>query len=114
MNFYFIVHTLLGIAAMSAAITFAQALQNPASTPTWAWGKTGMQIAGCSLAGVLLAMITTLMNFGFLWTLATVAEIFLGCIIAFFLPTGLRFMFGVASPVVTVVILGALWKFWYL
>lgn len=114
MNFYFVCHTLLGLVTMCAALSMFQAANNPATTPQWAWGQTGVNIASFSAFGAVLAIITTLINFGVIWAFATAGELLLGCFIALMLPSTFRFLLGLISPIVTIVIVGALWKFWYL
>ena len=114
MNFYIIVHLLIGVAAGSAAHTQKVAAINPAQAPKWAWGPWGSFSATFAFFAAVAAVITTAVQYPVLWALATFAELVAGAFIAGLIPTGLRFLFALIAIPLNVVILGALWGFWYL
>ena len=67
-----------------------------------------------TFASPLLAVITSLIQGG-LWVLATIAELYLGMILArFLIPLPLMNILGLFVPIANIIIFGALWGFWWL
>ena len=114
MNFYIVVHLLMGVSLGAAAHTQKLAGISPAQTPKWAWGPLGSLSATFAFFAAIAAVITTVVQYPVLWALATLAELVAGAFIAGFIPTGLRFLFALIAIPLNVVILGALWGFWYI
>jgi len=46
--------------------------------------------------------------------LVSIAEVFLGAIVATFMPAGLNFVLLLIAPFISMTFLGALWGFWYI
>lgn len=113
MTFYFIAHVLLGIIPAAASLLVMRGRGSVASVPFWVHSFAPMFFIGGLLA-CFGATITTFVNFGLMWTLATLAEIALGAIIAAMLPMGLQAFLVMTSPITILAILGDLWKFWHL
>jgi hypothetical protein len=112
MGFYFIVHTLLGLLAASANILVQQGRADTCSVPLWVH-RHGPLFAAGGFFACIAAIITTLANYGVVWAGITVAELFLGAVIAWTLSMSARAFLVLTSPVSVVFILGALWKFWF-
>ena len=111
MNFYFTVHLLLGIFAASIANLSGQ---SSLDAPAWISSPIGKLTLNLSGLGCLAAIITTIVNYSFIWGLATVAEIALGAVISGFLPKPIRAIAALGALIGVPVILGALWGFWYI
>ena len=62
----------------------------------------------------LAAPITTVFQWGISWALVTVGEVLLGAFVVGFFPMGLRFLLAAIGPIISFVIMGALWGFWYI
>jgi hypothetical protein len=62
----------------------------------------------------LAAPITTLIQWNIGLALLTIGEIILGAFIVSFMPLHLRLILNVISPIIAIVIMGALWGFWYI
>ena len=61
-----------------------------------------------------LALLTSLIQGGF-WVIATLFELALGALIArFVFPMSLINLVGIISPIIIIVIFGALWGFWWI
>lgn len=112
MSFYFTIHVLLGLVGMSSMVIYFQNKQDPLSTPKGV--ETLNLFAWLGFFAPIAAIITTLVNYGFLWSLATAAELFIGAFIAMLLPAGIRSFAALVSPVIIVGIMGAIWHFWYI
>lgn len=112
MGFYFKIHVFLGLVGMSSMAFYFQSKQDLLSTPR----GVGIHnlFAWLGFFSSIAAIITTLVNYGFVWAIATVAELFLGALIAMLLPLGIRSFVALASPIVIIGIMGALWGFWYI
>ena len=114
MLFYFIVHTILGFNAGNLANLQMKARQQIGASPLWLHGGYGyIGGAGCVFAA-FAAPVTTLFQWGLGWTLVTIGELILGAVLAGILPIPLRLLLAAIGPVVTVVVMGALWGFWYI
>ena len=114
MGFYFTVHVIIGLCFGSISWTMKRASAFPSQTPKWAfgaWGQLSLAVASVSALG---AVITTAINFPIIWALATTGEIILGAFIAGLIPLGLRFLIAALSAPINVIIVGALWGFWYI
>ena len=114
MNFYIVVHILMGISTGAAAHTQKLAGISPSQAPKWAYGPLGSLSATFAFFAAVAAVITTAVQYPIVWALATLAELVAGAFIAGLIPTGLRFLFALIAIPLNVVILGALWGFWYI
>jgi CBS domain containing-hemolysin-like protein len=112
MVFYFTVHVILGLAAMAAIAIYLQNKSDPLSSPN---GIGVLKLAAhFSFLSSIAAIITTMANYGFMWAIATAAELFLGAFIAMLIPPSARSLVALASPFVSIGIMGAVWRFWYI
>ena len=114
MAFYFIVHTLLGMIAGNAGNIQMRSKQNIGAFPLWVYGPWGTIGASTAIFCAFAAVLTTIIQWNFGWALYTVGEIILGAVIVGFFPMGLRFLIALIGPIVSIVIMGALWGFWYI
>lgn len=113
MGFYFAIYTFLGVMLFSSAMLVTQSRNDGLSVPLWVH-HIGLHLALFLMASSLAVILTTFINYGFVWALITIAELGLGALIAAFLPMGLKAMIVISSPITVVAILGAIWKFWYI
>lgn len=114
MGFYFTVHTILGLLAGASGWTLSLSKRNAGAVPRWVHGPYASFSGGVAAISAISAVITTFVNWGFVWGLATIGELVLGAVIAGILPLGFRFLaLGIALPT-SVAIMGALWGFWYI
>lgn len=114
MEFYFIVHLIMGLTLGSTANTQKLAVQLPSQVPHWALGSWGSLSALGSVLAAVAAIVTTGFQYPIVWVLATLGEIVLGVFAVGFLPQAIRFLLALSAIPVNVMILGALWGFWYL
>ena len=114
MDFYFIVHTLLGLVAANAGNIQMRSKQSVGAFPLWVHGFWGVVGGLVTILCAFGAVATTTIQWGFGWALYTIGEIVLGAVIVMFLPMGLRFLIALMGPIVSVVIMGMLWGFWYI
>ena len=114
MVFYFIVHTLLGFCAGNCANIQMKSRQGFAGFPLWVYGPWGTIGAAVCVFTAFAAPVTTLFQWGIGWAVVTVGEVIVGAFVAGMLPMSLRLLLAVISPVVSVVIIGALWGLWYI
>lgn len=114
MLFYFIVHCIIGFNAGNCANIQMKAKQNVGHFPLWVHGQYGSIGATLCVIFAFAAPITTLFQWGIGWTLVTIGELILGAFISGLLPMGLRMLLAAIGPVVSVIIMGALWGFWYI
>ena len=114
MLFYFIVHTIIGFNAGNIANLQMKAKQQVGLYPLWLHGGYGSIALIVCVFAAFLAPITTLMQWGISWALVTIAEVILGAVVAGFLPLPIRLILAAIGPIVTVIIMGALWGFWYI
>ena len=112
MGFYFVVFVIFGLVDGSAVRSQKLAI-NPAVVPLWLLGGYG-QIA-ISIAGLswVLGAITILFQYSFYWMFISIAEVFLGAMLAVIFPARITFLILLLAPVISFVFLGALWGFWY-
>lgn len=113
MSFYFIAHVFLGSFAMSAYSLVNLGRINLLAVPKWVHTAGPIFVTLGSLS-CIAAIITTLVNHDAVWVIATLAEMALGALIAGFLPMGARALITITSPISVTLILGDLWKFWYI
>ena len=115
MEFYIISNVFIGLIAASA-YSWQEAKQqgNVTKLPIWAINSPLADniIMFCAFAPIL-AVLTAFIDRG-LWGFAAILEIFVGYIIAGFLPEFLRNLTVTLSPIFLIIILGALWNFWYI
>jgi len=113
MFFYVVIHTFLGVVTISASSLLMEGRANPAYVPRWVH-TIGPYFSLFGLASCIAAIITTAFTHGIIWAVVTVAEMALGAIIAVALPMGLRAFITITSPISVILILGSIWKFWYI
>jgi len=114
MLFYFVVHTTLGFCAGNCANIQIKSRQGYGDYPLWVYGPWGTIGAGVCTFSAFAAPVTTLFQWGIGWALVTVLEVVLGAFVAGMLPMGLRILLALVCPIATILIMGALWGFWYL
>lgn len=115
MEFYFIVHTILGILVGTTSWVNTAQRARPMDFPNWAINSPWMFMSGVvSTVSALLSIITTAVQYDLLWALATIAEIVLGIIVSAMVPSAAKIMVTAITIPLCVIIMGALWGFWYL
>ena len=114
MGFYFVVHTLLGLLAGNAGNIQMKARDNVGAFPLWVHGPWGTVGASVMIFSALAAPVTTILQWGIGWALVTLGAVILGAFIVGFFPMGMRLLLAVIGPIISVVIMGALWGFWYI
>ena len=114
MEFYFIVHLIIGITLGATANTQKLAAQFPSQVPRWAWGSWGSLSAIGAVFSAIAAIITTGFQYPLVWSLATIGEIVLGVFAVGLMPQAIRFLLALIAIPANALILGALWGFWYL
>ena len=114
MLYYFIMHTLLGVFAGNAANIYKNSKLNVGAYPLYVHGPYGQLVLAIASLSIIAAPVTTFINWGILWTLATIGELFLGAFLVGLVPMQIRFFMNAISPIVIVVIMGSLWGFWYI
>lgn len=112
MAFYFIVHTLLGLIWGSSNILIIQGKNSVGSVPPWVH-RVGPLFALLAMVACAAAVLTTLMKFDLIWAGITIAEVFFGLFLAWFIPYVARALLTLTSVITIPGILGALWGFWY-
>ena len=113
MSFYFTVYVIIGILARTAWEAQADRANPTGQFPVVAYGAAGHWIILMNSAAILLAVLTSLFTWGF-WVVATIIELVLGSFIGSFLPTSVKAFIFPLSPVILIILFGALWNFWYL
>jgi len=115
MLFYFISHTAIGFFG-GAAYLMMQA--DVVDKPMWQSSDFGKAFLGLTSAlasiGMVGAAIITFGKYGFGWGLATIGEVFLGVILVRLVTNEFKAICSIVAPVILVVILGALFGFWYI
>ena len=115
MLFYFISHTAIGFFG-GAAYLMMQA--DVVDKPLWHSSDLGKAFLGITSAlgsiGMVGAAIITFGKYGFGWGLATIGEVVLGVILVRLVPIEIKVISSIVAPVILVVILGALFGFWYI
>ena len=114
MLFYFVIHTLLGMMAANVGNIRVRAEANVGAFPLWVHGPWALVSGYVGIASAVASIFTTFGQWGFSWTLVTIAELVFGAVVVGFLPMGLRLILAAVSPLICVVIMGALWGFWYI
>ena len=113
MGFYFFVFVVFGLIGGSAIRTQKLAA-NPAIVPLWVnggYGQLAISVAGLSW---IIGAVTIFFQYTFYWMFISIAEVFLGALLASLLPAGLNFILLLLAPIISLVFLGALWGFWYI
>ena len=110
MSFYFFVHVLLGVFFECSYRTSSGSILQ---SPKWVSQYGGM-INSLTSLGCFAAIVTTFINYTIGWAGITFLEIALGIIIAKKLRPEIKIFMTMASVIGVPVILGSLWKFWYL
>ena len=113
MSFYFTVYVIIGILARTAWEAQAERANPRGQYPLIVYGEAGHWIILINSAAILLAVLTSLFTWGF-WVVAAVVELVLGSFIGSFLPTSIKALIFTLSPVILIILFGALWNFWYL
>ena len=114
MVFYFIVHLILGFNAGNCSNIQVKSKVNVGMFPLWVHSPYGQLGATLCVACAFAAPITTLFQWGIGWAAVTVIELIVGAFISGMFPLTLRIIAAAIAPVVSVVIIGALWGFWYI
>ena len=112
--FFFIAHLIIGLSAANAAYIQRRAPYNVATYPQWIYSSWGNIALSFTVFSTVAAIITTLVNYNLAYAGLTVIEIFVGAFIVGFLPIRLKLILALAGPLITTIILGNLWGFWYL
>ena len=117
MEFYFVCYTIIGICFSCAGTIHLSREDYRRSQLTMFWLNPSPLSEGILLTATfapLLALITSLIQGGF-WVIATFLELALGAIISRLLfPQSLMNIVTLLSPIIIVIIFGALWGFWYI
>ena len=114
MQFYFIVHTILGMVAANSSNLQMAAQTRVGAFPLWIHGSWGAIGVSLGIFSALASIVTTFTQWGFSWALITLAELVFGAVLVGFLPMGVRLFLAALGPIICVVIMGSLWGFWYI
>ena len=114
MIFYLIVHLILGFNAGNCSNIQIKSKVNIGMFPLWVHGSYGHLGATICVVCAFAAPITTLLQWGIGWAAITVAELIAGAFISGMFPLTLRIITAAVAPIVSVIIVGALWGFWYI
>ena len=117
MAFYFICYTIIG-ACFGVAGTIWSARQDfRASQLSLFWlrpSAVSETILFISVAAAPVAILTSLIHGG-IWVLATIAELYIGMLGArFLIPISIMNGLALLMPAALILILGALWGFWWI
>lgn len=115
MFFYFTVHVILGLLVGCSVKIMKDSEYSTADYPLWLKNSTWANISPI-LCGIcaFLAIPTTFFNWGLTYTFYTVFELILGVMITALVPTSIRILMLAIGPVISIIIMGALWGFWYI
>ena len=114
MLFYFVTHTILGMLVGNSTNIHKHARVNIASFPLWILGPWGTIVVALTAFSAIAAPITTLIQWNVGWALLTVGEIILGAFLVGLVPMHIRLLLNAVSPIIAMIIMGALWGFWYI
>ena len=114
MLFYFITHTILGMLVGNSTNIQKHARLNIASFPLWILGPWGTIVVVITAFSAIAAPVTTLIQWNIGWALLTVGEIILGAFVVGLIPMHIRLILNAVSPIIAIIIMGALWGFWYI
>ena len=92
-----------------------KARNNVSVYPLWVhgpWGSIGVIVVALA-AMTMAAPVTTAFEWGIGWALVAVGEVVLGAAVVAFFPTGFRFIIALIGSIISVVIMGAILRFWY-
>ena len=112
MGFYVIVHILLGVLAGASANSVMKARSSPPHYPMWlqgAWVPNWAMIT-CGLA--LIAIVTSLFQWGIVYSLLTIGELIFGALLAGFMPRSMQVLATAVGPIITILMMGAVWGWW--
>ena len=117
MGFYFICYTLIGVCFNCAdTIRLSSQDHRRSQNTLFFLGNSPLSqaILFTALISPYLALLTSLLQGGF-WVIVTLLEIVLGALIAKRLfPPSLINLGALVSPIILVIIFGALWGFWWI
>ena len=113
MAFYFVVFLSFGLIAGSAH-KMIKLGENPALVPAWSSGTYGTISRFFAMITYILGILTTLVQWGFMWAIVSGLEVGLGAYIALHLKNELNFLMVLIAPFVSILFLGAMWGFWYI
>ena len=114
MLFYFITHTILGMLVGNSTNIQKHARSNFTSFPLWILGPWGTIVVVITVFSAIAAPVTTLIQWNIGWALLTVGEIILGAFVVGLIPMHIRLLLNAVSPIIAIIIMGALWGFWYI
>lgn len=115
MGFYIVTHILLGAMAGNAAWLLNYSKQFPSQVPVWfLTTRYPTYIFWISIGSAVLSIPTTLVQWGFMWSLATIGELLAGVFLVGLIPFTGRILLLISSIPLTIVIMGALWGLWYI
>jgi|TARA_B110000259_G_C13966627_1_gene382912 hypothetical protein len=114
MGFYFFVFFTFGLIGGSSVKAQKISVSNIADTPLWVTGGYGQLAISISGFTWLLGAVSIFFQYDVGWMLVSIAEVFLGVIVATFMPSALNFILLLIAPIISITFLGALWGFWYI
>ena len=114
MEFFIIIHVVLGALAANAGVVLRRAKRDPGSAPLWVYSPLSFLAEKVCFLVALLAIPTTFFEYGIQWTMATIVELFVGAAVAGFIPTAISLIIHFLGPFIAIYILGALWGFWFI
>lgn len=116
MNFYFFSYVTLGlIFGVTGWWVRVKNSGNYMSLTAWMITTPYLQIISTFLTfSVLLALLTTFINYGLKYFFYSLLEFFLGIFLSGFLRTSPFIILVILAIPISVIILGAFWGFWYI
>ena len=117
MIFYVIANGLIGLFGGNATDIYRKSRNNSSylgQLPMWAFGTGGAFVTSVCFLAMIAAVITSFVNFGLMFGLITIVEIFVGAALASVLPLTLRVLLFAVSPIIILIIMGALWGLWFI
>lgn len=110
--FYFFVHIILGVVGCNAAWTLTRSAEFRTRFPAWLqdplmglWVTIGAWICITSIP-------TSFIQFGFFYGLLTVGEFLAGGVVSGFLRFELKMYLALATPIIGILLMGAVWGWW--
>lgn len=99
--------------AGNSADLIAKADRSPFYYPLWLSGKSWPAFTNAlSVLITILAIPTSLFQWGIGWALITFVETLLGAFLVAFIPLPIRIILVAIGPFISVIIIGAIWGFW--
>lgn len=118
MEFYVVVHIVIGFLAGTGSVLISDwnkaDFDQRMNMPYWVVNGLGYKIGLLCLLGALLALLTSLVNFGFYYALLTFGEMLVGVFITRLIPVKARYIALLLSPLILIYLLGALWGLWFI